>query len=328
MAFNIIEELSKTPDIFEVVFLHLPQRDLLHAQRVSRHWSDFIAQSPALQQKLFLKPISTAEASRRKPEFNPLVKELFPFLFKPQPFPGPNENRYTIERATEHWAKDQRRRDAILRPEASWRRMLPVQPAARIDGVLNHEWCCVGSVDLEWCEVDASKYVQIPGKPAPHATDNAGKAGLDLEACATMGLLYDIVFHRLDDFANTEIYVQWHMCPESYAPWRPSWVKSDDEEGCAAWADFDTNFSDPESRPTRPENMKPRDEITVHSSFYGSWHQDEPAPTGLKVLDVPEGLVLEGDEAQHYENGMRSHEYSVWGRLPPGMKSDEELDEI
>ncbi|ROW02476.1 hypothetical protein VMCG_06081 [Cytospora schulzeri] len=78
------------------------------------------------------------EASRRQPEFNPLVEALVPFIFDLRPVPNRHHFCYKgiIEEKSKHWARDQQIRDAVLRPEASWRRMLPMQPA-NIPGIAN-----------------------------------------------------------------------------------------------------------------------------------------------------------------------------------------------
>ncbi|ROW15689.1 hypothetical protein VPNG_02156 [Cytospora leucostoma] len=334
MALNIVHRLSLTIEVFEEVLLHLTNHDLLHAQRVSRYWSDIIQKSPSLQQKLFFLPLSTSEASRADAEFNPLVKPIFPFLFDPQPFPGPRHvGKEDVEKATAHWADDPKRRAAILRPEASWRRMLPVQPAAPIDAVWNTEHCCGVDITLEYCELDTSHYNQTHGRTGPAIM---ACPELDLKTCATMGLLYDIVFHRLDDFAGPTIYVQWHMFPESILPKIPYWCEEEHfkDEACTVW-DFDAAFSDSEShmelelKPTRPEDMRMRNEITVHSLFYIKDHYDRfPNPTGLKILDVPKGLIRDGEDAQCYSQGQDQYEYEVWGRLRRAMvMTDVEVNE-
>ena len=69
-------------------------------------------------------------------------------------------------KSIQHWAMNPARRQAVLRPEASWRLMLPVQPAAPIEGVLKAKWDWSGGEDdaenwLEWCEVDPSKHDSV-----------------------------------------------------------------------------------------------------------------------------------------------------------------------
>lgn len=323
MAFNVVAELCKLPELFELVLLHLTQRELLHAQRVNKYWADLITQSPALQQKLFFQPILPAEASCRKPETNPLAEEFFPFLFGPRHVPD-RRDFWSCDRVVQsmgHWSGDRHHRDAVLRPEASWRRMLPVQPAARLDGVIITSWGCTGLRGLTWCEVDASKYVQAPRTTGqtPHNTC----PDLDLGTCATMGLLYDIVLHQLGNRSNRTIGVQWQMFPEALIPRTSSANRLSLIQGEAnTETDTEATFGNSRCIPTRPENMKLRNKITVHCAVFNRpAFPRAPSPTGFKILDVPKGLVRGGKEAKHYMDDLSIVEYEVWGRLP-GVDSD------
>lgn len=172
--------------------MHLTQGEILQLQRVSRFWLNTISKSPSLQQKLFFQPLPPPKAAGRPPQINPILKTLFPYFFGPQlyPFLLASISANDTQRLIQHWAADPARRQAVLRAEASWRLMLPVQPAAPIDGVFKAQWDWNGDEDdaknwLEWCEVD----------PSRHASVLASKS--DLGPNATMGLLYDIVLHYL-----------------------------------------------------------------------------------------------------------------------------------
>ncbi|KAJ6538513.1 hypothetical protein DFH09DRAFT_1398327 [Mycena vulgaris] len=112
-----------TPELLELVLSHLPMRDLLiTAPLVSKTWQ-VITLSPALQRALFFQPDPSAE-----PVQNPLLMEMFPPFFAPEgdsrwSWPG---NVSSIKSMP--WSKAP---GAFKRKEASWRRMLVMQPPAQ-----------------------------------------------------------------------------------------------------------------------------------------------------------------------------------------------------
>lgn len=71
------------PELFEVIFLNLPERDILLLQRTSRDVSDNIRGSPALQRRLYLQPLKDRqeedEWTTSNSHFSPNV--LNPMLF-------------------------------------------------------------------------------------------------------------------------------------------------------------------------------------------------------------------------------------------------------
>ncbi|KAL7922531.1 hypothetical protein ACQKWADRAFT_292701 [Trichoderma austrokoningii] len=145
-----------TPYILYYIFLHLPQQDLLLAQRVCRTWHDVISSSKALQAALFLcpEPAKTAARSDASFELNPLLQSRFPSFFDIDCMFGSDESvphdigPWFHSHWTENihpWPKrqnrcgrqprpfqspelDPRRAAAYKHPDASWRRMLPCMP--------------------------------------------------------------------------------------------------------------------------------------------------------------------------------------------------------
>ncbi|KAJ1331656.1 F-box-like domain-containing protein [Microdochium nivale] len=134
----LLEILSSIDDV----------RTLLLVQRVSRSWHAAIVGSAELQEQLFFRPIiaRTAEdmtslATRR---VNPLLEARFPTFFPPHKTPeaggsynlneiaglrrGQNPFGFMNGRGSP-WGRAARR-EAYLRRDASWRRMLVQQPAA------------------------------------------------------------------------------------------------------------------------------------------------------------------------------------------------------
>ncbi|KAK7038336.1 putative f-box domain protein [Favolaschia claudopus] len=116
-----------TPELVELVLLHLPMRDLLiTAPLVCKWWRD-LTLKPTLQRALFFEP-DNLSLPRIK---NPLLAELFP------PFFGS-----LIDHTASRWSWPGSAKtimampcslapEAFKRKEASWRRMLVSQPPAR-----------------------------------------------------------------------------------------------------------------------------------------------------------------------------------------------------
>lgn len=298
MGANDLRSPLEITELLEQVLLHLSQGEILQLQRVSHFWLHTISKSPSLQQKLFFQPLPPPKAAGRPPQFNPIVETLFPYLFRPQmyPFLISSVTGQEAENLIQHWAEDPARRQAVLRAEASWRLMLPVQPAAPIDGVLkawwdwywDWNWSWDGNGDdarngLEWCEVDASR----------HASVLASKS--DLGSNATMGLLYDIILHYFDSDWNHMIFVQWNMFhfPREYGP-----------------EAFRRNAL--------------RNAITIHVTppFGHEFTMPVTSPGLRKVIDLPAGVIRASDKANRYPGGNRHGEYTRWGTLSPELESE------
>jgi hypothetical protein len=135
-----VQEVFDTAELLEAVLFQLPIRDLLFAQKVCREWKQAIDASPKLQEALFFRSVLVSPVSRRdtyKTETvcNPLLEPLFRAMpidlpvqnsllaFSPTPPRGPLgwESVWGIPLTLhESW-----------QPEtASWRNMIPKQPAA------------------------------------------------------------------------------------------------------------------------------------------------------------------------------------------------------
>ena len=192
-----------TPELFEAVLGWLPLRDLLAAKRVNHHWHDMINHSPTLQQLLFFQPIPDHISKNRQPQQNPLLAALFPTFFKSR---GPGvyadvkdikadawfQDDFTgaprLDEENWFWFVDNSRRATVLRPEASWRRMFPVQPPPRIAALDLWSFCCTNTTHHSVGEVDGDRGER-----------------------ATMGLIYDVVVETLDSNADPSFLIQWHM---------------------------------------------------------------------------------------------------------------------
>lgn len=147
------------PELLERILLHLDQEDLLvNAQRVCHQWHQCIAETPSVQQHLFLLPEpargrtsrSNANADTRPepPRQNPLLARDFPEWFM-HGSTWPPDERLRFIRTTEPYLRgydrDQffpllkrvtERLEAYIYPQASWRCMLLQQPPPNGIGLL------------------------------------------------------------------------------------------------------------------------------------------------------------------------------------------------
>ncbi|KAK8133804.1 hypothetical protein PG984_005816 [Apiospora sp. TS-2023a] len=146
--------LLEIPELLEKILLRLDQRDLLvNAQRVCRQWCQCITDTSSIQQHLFLLPepargrktssssSSNSDADADKPRQNPLLVKDFPEWFM-HGNKWPPGQRLRFVRTTEPYLqgfdRDQvfprcnrvtERLEAYAYPQASWRRMLLLQPS-------------------------------------------------------------------------------------------------------------------------------------------------------------------------------------------------------
>ena len=149
-----IDEVFRLPELLEIVLLHLPQKDILLSQRVSRSFRRTIQGSVRLQKALFLAPDWNLEGRAfnayamhnrpgRKPENNRLLLRAFPGCYPTVTLvivnDTPTLNELEIgRRGNEHWSWDvcisfpadrpPNTKPAVLYPEASWRQMFLSQP--------------------------------------------------------------------------------------------------------------------------------------------------------------------------------------------------------
>jgi hypothetical protein len=121
------------PEILHSILLQLPLQDLLvNAQLVSHDWHSAIKTSSRLQQALFLEPALGGDS--QKLVFNPILQKAFPPWFQ-QPASLYSRGKVFTDL---DWSQPDERRRAFMRKEASWRRMLPTQPAPHTLAVFKH----------------------------------------------------------------------------------------------------------------------------------------------------------------------------------------------
>ena len=164
------------PEILESIFLQLPLQDLLvKAQRVSREWMTAIDSSIALQQALFFYPSEIDSPLH----VNPLLRKAFPPWFRTTN----NICKGQTVAASFPWASTPEARDAILRKDASWRRMLPCQPPKNILEVTGKKNIKEGIFEL--------------------------KGTVGVQDGVRMGSLYDFGFDSVRKHVST-FWIQWN----------------------------------------------------------------------------------------------------------------------
>jgi hypothetical protein len=270
-------------ELFEAVLLQLSQRDLLVLQRVSRRWRDTIAGSPTVQQKLFFQPIDHAA----EPELNPLLREIFPPLFVPEEVPNSWSNSRDWNNTSEidslDWYKDGSRKKKIMREDASWRRMYPVQPPARIEKVVKTGGCqCVG-------ETKKTGWV----KEGFWAQEEKGGV--------IMGGLWDLLVHVIDSEPYGEFFVEWMMLPVVVKDGDDDedefWEGEEDElpvivwDG-GGWRDGAARWKHWKVVPAQ------RNAITIHLDHSRECFPGAAVPCGLLIAECNKGIIA-------YESGGR-----------------------
>jgi hypothetical protein len=188
------------PELLEIILSHLPIRDLLLGQRVCRLWQQCITASSLLQQRLFFKskpmPENVTETGgdggpkhHTLWETNPLLATILPTVKLPhEEFHKDFEFSSWMRPEEEN---DMRFRKAIMRPDASWRRMYPIQPPARIHEIRLWGLCC-GDSDDEWVSIRKEyEYMQQHG--------------------STMGFIYDVSVMIFDSRCNDDGFIRWEI---------------------------------------------------------------------------------------------------------------------
>jgi hypothetical protein len=210
-----MDKVFGSTELLESVLLQLPQIDLLLAQAVCVAWKESIRVSPKIQQKLFFQPTTNLA---QEPELSPLLLKLFPLFFTLEKCPvrygyllyGLPQIRATVPELRQlEWFCDDRRRNAVLRDDASWRKMFPVQPPAPIDKVVKGGGCdayeCIEHGVIE----PVFQHLQHKG--------------------ARMGLIYDIILQQLVENLEAGVHIEWQMF--SFSRHNEDESEEADEEG-------------------------------------------------------------------------------------------------
>lgn len=194
IAGSALVQAFTTVEIFETILHKLELQDILRAQRVNSYFRDIIAQSPSLQQRLFFAPSPSTPLGRQS-VLNPLLAALFPPLFSLH-MPLTHEPLHIINFiARLEWFTDPARRDAVLRLEASWRRMFPVQPPAKLEAIKIFTY--------DFCDYDDD--IELVRAELGSAYQRLQQVGIK------MGLLFDLITHLDSIHSQPSFFVHWQM---------------------------------------------------------------------------------------------------------------------
>ncbi|KAF2749804.1 hypothetical protein M011DRAFT_524452 [Sporormia fimetaria CBS 119925] len=172
---SALTRVLSLPDLLEPILLCLPPRDLLLAQLISRHFHSLITNSPLIQPALFFRPAPSKPNTT--PTTNPLLAEHFPHFFTVHEDARRSWQLPSFEKLMRMpWISSlqtstvSRTQTPFLRREASWRRMLLMQPPPR---------------DLHLLLQACSRREFLSTAKLPFAESEAGGV--------TMDVVYDIV---------------------------------------------------------------------------------------------------------------------------------------
>jgi len=246
-----VSRVFAIPELVGTILIQLDLRTLLLSQRVSRQWRDVIKSSQTIQERLFFTATKDLEQS---PEYNPLLKALFPPLFAGTPAPTQRDTDCLLNPLTllqSEWYMDETRREKVMREDASWRRMLPISPSAPITTLTDVSTC--------GCWTDDASGTVKPGLQDP-------------ETGCTMGLLYDIMIECIDSDSGGGMLIEWSQMPEA-----------DDFEDVEKDVDARGRYIS-RYAPREPKGYKREIEI------YIKWHRDCYARkgegiTGLEIVN-------------------------------------------
>ncbi|KAI9924875.1 hypothetical protein ASPWEDRAFT_40561 [Aspergillus wentii DTO 134E9] len=132
-----------TPELLELILLQLDLRTLIASTpQVCRAWAALVKESSLIQEALFMKPLRKHPNSEK--QLNPLLVDAFPPLFQYHDPETPEGEAYELPLTTLDMVKRPEKKEAYLRPEASWRRMLVQQPPATTLAVYQTSVSCQG----------------------------------------------------------------------------------------------------------------------------------------------------------------------------------------
>ncbi|KAK4500087.1 hypothetical protein PRZ48_008273 [Zasmidium cellare] len=113
-------------ELADQILLDLPPQDILcGAQQACKQWKEAVEQSDYIQEHLFMKPICEKRVTSHPRDYLPKIWTDYEFEESPR---AVLENPFLILLCHEGICTKQ---EAFMRPEASWRKMLMTQPAAR-----------------------------------------------------------------------------------------------------------------------------------------------------------------------------------------------------
>jgi len=215
------------------------------------------------------------------PGFDPFLQSLFLQFFDLTEYEGKHGDYepgaiYNLE-----WYKDADRRRRILHPEASWRRIFPVQPLARIEHVTPRGGCyCIDVERREGAIRDDFQILQENG--------------------AMMSFIWDVTVHFMNAVPESNFFVQWYMLPQ---------VPTDEDED---EMDVDINVVEDSDGSLR---VVTENKITIQIGHSFSCYPSQPVPCELKAVGCDPRIIecenegLEGQGRGFLANAMPDEEW-------------------
>ncbi|PVH77145.1 hypothetical protein DL98DRAFT_517475 [Cadophora sp. DSE1049] len=274
------------PELFEAILAQLSIRDLLLSQLVSAGWASTISSSPALQQKLFFTPTSSNPSRKADPEINTLLSSLFPpFFSHPEDGDGTENCRALYPMCSQPWFVDEARRAKVLREEASWRKMYPIQPARMVGKVEARGGCGCGTMEIEVWGVKAKFMGRATGLEGGEAASGNGGT--------TMGFLYDLIVWIADEWPEVEFWVDLGV------PWSDSSSDGSSEHSVNGDEQFEDDAvtgsgggaKEEEGYDTEGPETGPFRTLIMHSQSCYTTRGKKFAPSGLMVHGFEEDPI-------------------------------------
>ncbi|GKZ26397.1 hypothetical protein AbraIFM66951_003159 [Aspergillus brasiliensis] len=198
-------------ELVENILLHFDPFDLMRAQLVCRQWRELITTRRPLQTALFY---DFAHPYPSEPVFNPLIRYLLPKIFPALGTTKPTSPIFMPEEV-QAWrlGSDQKYHEAVFRPEASWRRMRPMNVPCRVRKV-----------------VSLTKDGDEDFHPPKNLMVYDKEAGQDPVLGATMELVWDVLLHKLGRWPTNGMAVEWRPVREETGEWDNAWKEGVTDE--------------------------------------------------------------------------------------------------
>ena len=152
-----------------------------------------------------------------------------------------------------------------MRADASWRRMYPVQPPAKIEKVVSKGGCRCGTENIEMGRVKDEFWAQVK---------NGG---------IMMGGLWDLVVLVIDSKPDPEFFVEWMMFPVV--------VKDGDDEeeedtwDGGGWRDGEAGWKHWRVVPAQG------DAVAIHVDHSRVCYPEPAVPCGLLIAECDERMI-------------------------------------
>jgi hypothetical protein len=293
---NIQMDKKKPPRTIEAqALLHLDIPDLLRIQTVQSHFRDVTIESIKLQQKLFFKPISNNGSC--EPRMNPVLANIFPVLFTLNKRVDCTDLEFLHTICRLKWFQNPQSREKMLRADASWRHMFPVQPPTKLEVIkINTHEKAIGSRFRAFDARIGSQYDQLQSE------------GL------RMGLLYDLVTQLDAMHPDPTFFVHWQMFPlvEHLDEWQ---LHSADIY--SRYVDWESSYYEA----ILNGNPELKNSLTIHHNHDTTSDGNEPRSLGLKMaspitisIDQSPSTMLYFPNRDPSYPGTRWDDYGTWPR--------------